>query len=42
MKREVLAEELADQQALRDELVERVAKATLEEIKVQLRAKPAA
>ena len=41
MKREVFAEEFADRQALKDELMERVAKATLDEITAKIQAKPA-
>ena len=42
MKREVFAEELADRQALKDELLERVAKATLDEIATKIQGKPVA
>jgi len=41
MKREVFTEELTDRQALKDELTERVAKATLDEITAKIQAKPA-
>jgi integrase len=41
MKREVFAEELADRQALKDELMERVAKMTLDEITAKIQAKQA-
>ena len=41
MKREVFIEELTDRQALKDELTERVAKATLDEITAKIQAKPA-
>ena len=41
MKREVFAEEFADRQALKDELMERVAKATLDEIAAKIQPKPA-
>jgi hypothetical protein len=42
MKREVFGEEFADRQALKDELMERVAKATLDEITAKLQARTAA
>jgi integrase len=41
MKREVFIGELTDRQALKDELTERVAKATLDEITAKIQAKPA-
>lgn len=41
MKRQVFVEELADRQALKDELMERVAKATLDEITAKIQARPA-
>ena len=42
MKREVFAEELADRQALKDELMERVVRATLDDIAAKIQAKPEA
>jgi hypothetical protein len=42
MKREVFAEEMADRQALKDELMERVARAALDEITAKIQAKPEA
>jgi integrase len=41
MKREVFAEEFADRQALKDELMERVAKPTLDEITAKIQTKQA-
>ena len=41
MQREVFAEEFADRQALIDELMERIAKATLDEIAAKIQPKPA-